>query len=432
MISCTISRNWNLFQKKIKTGLFKSHPVLELERRLSLLKWGRYWERCSQMNYFPLTLGFESVDSNDLEWFSVVNFFAQIILTFCRYYWTLNKTSLLRSRMVARHVVICIKMLIQPSMPREINCELQEIFKVTENINRKTPLVCNCPLNITPIISKVQKWNVQRLAFEVFTWALVLQITVPHWQSHLWLASCETLLWLPALEEGTLVYIWPPRLLSTTTPVAGRGGRAGPKFLLIKEIRGRDLGHHATPALGPLALLACYLLPQPLPTTPKPHPSLVKKPFGVAMPARPPGRTGCADEQRNIADRPLSLLSLSLSLGVLDSELGGSAPPCCWFRQRWSSFEFWVVTSISRGMLESWRPLAIMERGWNQAQSTGLGGDRCRQAINETRITSHPNPLYTVAHNREKETIFGASLLSNKKPPTLHNGGYSRFKTVVL
>ena len=112
----------------------------------------------------------------------------------------------------------------------------------------------------------------QRLTFEVFTWALVLQITVPHWQSHLWLASCETLLWLPALEEGTLVYIWPPRLLSTTTPVAGRGGRAGPKFLLIKEIRGRDLGHHATPALGPLALLACYLLPQPLPTTPKPHP----------------------------------------------------------------------------------------------------------------------------------------------------------------
>ena len=45
-------------------------------------------------------------------------------------------------------------------MPREINCELQEIFKVTENINRKTPLVCNCPLNITPTISKVHKWNV--------------------------------------------------------------------------------------------------------------------------------------------------------------------------------------------------------------------------------------------------------------------------------
>ena len=143
------------------------------------------------------------------------------------------------------------------------------------------------------------------------------------------------------------------------------------------------------------------------------------------MPARPPGRTGCADEQRNIADRPLSLLSLSL--GVLDSELGGSAPPCCcWFRQRWSSFEFWVVTSISRGMLESSRPLPIMERGWNQAQSAGPGGDRCRQAINETRITSHPNPLYAVAHNREEETIFGASLLSNKKPPTLHAGGYSR------
>ena len=33
------------------------------------------------------------------------------------------------------------------------------------------------------------------------------------------------------------------------------------------------------------------------------------------MPARPPGRTGCADEQRNIADRPLAL-SLSLSLLV--------------------------------------------------------------------------------------------------------------------
>ena len=66
----------------------------------------------------------------------------------------------------------------------------------------------------------------QRLTFEVFTWALVLQITVPHWQSHLWLASCETLLWLPALEEGTLVYIWPPRLLSTTSGRAGREGRA--------------------------------------------------------------------------------------------------------------------------------------------------------------------------------------------------------------
>ena len=108
--------------------------------------------------------------------------------------------------------------------------------------------------------------------------------------------------------------------------MAGRGGRAGPKFLLIKEIRGRDLGHHATPALGPLALLACYLLPQPLPTTPKPHPSLVKKPFGVAMPARPPGRTGCADEQRNIADRPLSLLSPSLLVCLILSWVGLPRP----------------------------------------------------------------------------------------------------------
>ena len=61
--------------------------------------------------------------------------------------------------MVARHIVICIKMLIQPSMPREINCELQEIFQVTENTNRN-PFVCNCPLNIAPTISKVHKWNV--------------------------------------------------------------------------------------------------------------------------------------------------------------------------------------------------------------------------------------------------------------------------------
>ena len=113
----------------------------------------------------------------------------------------------------------------------------------------------------------------QRLTFEVFTWALVLQITVPHWQSHLWLASCETLLWLPALEEGTLVYIWPPRLLSTST--SGRAGREGRAQVFAHKRNPWPwlrAPRHPCPQLGPLALLACYLLPQPLPTTPKTAP----------------------------------------------------------------------------------------------------------------------------------------------------------------
>ena len=149
------------------------------------------------------------------------------------------------------------------------------------------------------------------------------------------------------------------------------------------------------------------------------------------MPARPPGRTGCADEQRNIADRPLSPPSLSLLVCLILSWVGLPRPAADSDKDgALSSSESWRASQEEcwspRGLWRSWKEVEIRHK------ARGRAGDRCRQAINETRITSHPNPLYAVAHNREKETIFGASLLSNKKPPTLHDGGYSRFKTVVL
>ena len=215
----------------------------------------------------------------------------------------------------------------------------------------------------------------QRLTFEVFTWALVLQITVPHWQSHLWLASCETLLWLPALEEGTLVYIWPPRLLSTST--SGRAGREGRAQVFAHKRNPWPwlrAPRHPCPQLGPLALLACYLLPQPLPTTPKPHPYLVKKPFGVAMPARPPGRTGCADEQRNIADRPLSLSpSLSLLVCLILSWVGLPRPAAADSDKdgALSSSESWRASQEEcwspRGLWRSWKEVEIRHKARGRA-----------------------------------------------------------------
>ena len=211
------------------------------------------------MNYFPLTLGFEGVDSN---WFKVI-FSCQTLCT--------NNPDLLQiSLKLEWNISIKIKSggksscYLHQDVDSTINATwnlllIARNFAKSQKIsNRKTPLLCNCPLSIASTISKVHLSGMcilQRPTFEVFTWALVLQITVPHWQSHLWLASCETLLWLPALEEGTLVYIWPPRLLSTST--SGRAGREGrAQVFAIKEIRGRDLGHHATPA--PNSVLSPY------------------------------------------------------------------------------------------------------------------------------------------------------------------------------
>ena len=113
------------------------------------------------MNYFPLTLGFEGVDSN---WFKVI-FSCQTLCT--------NNPDLLQiSLKLEWNISIKIKnggkacCYLHQDVDSTINATWNQLwiarnFAKSQKIsNRKTPLVCNCPLYIAPTISKVHKWNV--------------------------------------------------------------------------------------------------------------------------------------------------------------------------------------------------------------------------------------------------------------------------------
>ena len=211
---------------------------------------------------------------------------------------------------------------------------------------------------------------------------LLLQISLAHWQT-LPLTSCETLVWLLALEEreeGTLVYIWRPRLLSSR-PTSGRQGGQEPLFALKRNLwpwlSAAPCPHRQFCPLCPIRLLAPYH-----PTSP-----WVKGPTALL---------GC----------PLVLVAIFLCSPIF-------SPRCTWIWDGWccpaqdrTKMKLFRVLSREQpfgGMAESWMPLAIMEEGSNQTQSMGMGRWQMSQAINKIRITSHPHPLYADRANQPKK-----------------------------